>query len=176
MCMARAWFPRSAYPAGFAERFRELYSDDELTEQDADAWIAMWEFATERPEAFERAIKSTQPTFGIGDWFAQVRAYLHVPPSPSDIDREIVAGLTRKYRCRRHPRSIRTTGCSRNLIPCASSLRRDRSICDSGATITIARCSTAGRRSRLSAAVLDTLAFRGGDPARQALRCPDPVR
>jgi hypothetical protein len=84
-------------PDAVLRRFRELFQNDNLSLTDVRGWIDTFRFATDHPDDFEREVQSGQPSFGIGDWFNRLRAYLHVPPDTSKSDQMIVDALADRY-------------------------------------------------------------------------------
>jgi hypothetical protein len=84
-------------PQAVLDQFREFFHDSQLTLDDVQQYIDTWQFAVDHPEAFSDAIETGQPSFGIGDWFSRVRAYLHQPKDVSSSDQAILDELRRTY-------------------------------------------------------------------------------
>jgi hypothetical protein len=84
-------------PQAVLDQFRELLHEPNFTFDDLEQYLQTWELATNDPEAFAFAVESGQPSFGIGDWFNRVRAYLHAPKDVSSSDKKILDELRAKY-------------------------------------------------------------------------------
>jgi hypothetical protein len=84
-------------PEYVVRHFRNFYKNEHLTTDDIRGWIDTWKFAFDHPDDFKREITAGQPSFGVGDWFNRLRAYLHVPPDTSSTDQKTVDELVKRY-------------------------------------------------------------------------------
>lgn len=84
-------------PDAVVRRFQQFYQEETLTAHDVRGWIDTYRFAVDRPDDFAREVQSGQPSFGIGDWFNRLRAYLHVPPGTSASDQMIVDAVADRF-------------------------------------------------------------------------------
>lgn len=84
-------------PDAVVRRFRQFYQNENLSADDVRGWIDTYRFAVDHPDDFEREIQSGQPSFGLGDWFNRLRAYLHVPPDTSKTDQIIVDAIADRF-------------------------------------------------------------------------------
>jgi hypothetical protein len=84
-------------PQRVLDDFREFFHDRELSIDDVEQYVATWRYALDHPDRFAALVASGQPSYGIGDWFERVRAYLHAPKAVSDDDRRVIDELRRIY-------------------------------------------------------------------------------
>ncbi|MBK7536200.1 MAG: metallophosphoesterase [Myxococcales bacterium] len=90
------------------QELRTFFCDPDLSAQDAKAWIDTWVFACDHPAAFERAIAQEDGPSALAGpdalalsasgWFAELRAYLRVPPAVSREERVILDRLLTAHR------------------------------------------------------------------------------
>jgi hypothetical protein len=86
-----------ASPAAVVARFRRLYHDDSLTEDDVRGWIETWRLAFDDPDGFKQSLEGDAP-FGVGDWFDRLRAYVHLPKEVTGEERAVLGRLAEAYR------------------------------------------------------------------------------
>jgi hypothetical protein len=83
-------------PQAVLDDFREFFHDPQLTVDQVRQYLDTWTFAVTDPQGFADAIESGQ-SYGIGDWFNRVRAYLHAPKDVSGGDKKILDELRQHY-------------------------------------------------------------------------------
>jgi hypothetical protein len=84
-------------PQAVLDDFREFFHDPQLTVDEVKQYLDTWTFAVTDPQAFADAIDTGQPSYGLGDWFNRVRAYLHAPKDVSSGDAKLLDELRQRY-------------------------------------------------------------------------------
>ncbi|HWU86234.1 MAG TPA: metallophosphoesterase [Kofleriaceae bacterium] len=84
-------------PQAVLDEFRAFLHMPGLTFTDLDEYMKTWEFALDHPDEFAQGVETGLESFGLGDWFNRVRAYLHAPKSVSASDRKVLDELRQRY-------------------------------------------------------------------------------
>jgi hypothetical protein len=84
-------------PQAVLHEFRKFLHQPDFTFTDLDEYLKTWETAITDPDAFANAVDTGVESYGIGDWFSRVRAYLHAPKIVSASDQALLGELRERY-------------------------------------------------------------------------------